>query len=76
LIDIATEYGVISKGGSWYTYGSERVQGREGLKKMFNEKPEALTQLETEIRKILNESKSFSPSKNPNKADNTVTEEE
>jgi recombination protein RecA len=76
LIDVATEYGVISKGGSWYTYGTERVQGREGLKKLLNEKPESLAQLESEIRKILNESRNFDPTKNPNKADNVVTEEE
>ena len=75
LIDVATEYGVISKGGSWYTYGEDRVQGREGLKKMFVEKPELLNQLEEQVRKILDESRSFNITKNENKADNETIEE-
>ena len=75
LIDVATEYGVISKGGSWYTYGTERVQGREGLKKIFNEKPELLNQLEEQVRKILNESRNFEVNKNTNTADNKEVEE-
>lgn len=75
LIDVATEYGVITKGGSWYTYNEDRVQGREGLKKMFNEKPEMVTKLEEQVRKLLSESKNFEPSKNTNNADNTNIEE-
>ena len=75
LIDVATEYGAISKSGSWYTYGTERVQGREGLKKIFNEKTEMVSQLEEQVKKILSESRSFNPTKNPNKIENTNTEE-
>ena len=75
LIDVATEYGVISKGGSWYTYGEERVQGREGLKKMLTEKPEMFTKLDEQVRNILNEAKNFDPAKNQNKSDNTNREE-
>ena len=75
LIDVATEYGVITKGGSWYTYGEERIQGREGLKKMFNEKPEILIKLEEQVRNVLNETKNFDTKKNENKSDNLDREE-
>jgi recombination protein RecA len=68
LLDVATEYGIINKGGSWYTYGEERVQGREGLKKILTEKPELLTQLEAQVRKVLDESRSFSPTHNSESA--------
>lgn len=75
MIDVATEYGIIIKGGSWYTFGEERVQGRDGLKKLFNEKSELLTQLEGQLRKILSESRNFDATKNINKPDNANTEE-
>jgi len=66
LMDVATEYGIIVKSGSWYSYKDERVQGRDGLKKILNEKPELCIQLEEQVRKVLEESRSFSISKTPN----------
>lgn len=54
MIDVATEYGLITKSGSWYSYKTERVQGREGLKKIFSDDPKLLDELEVQIRSILN----------------------
>jgi recombination protein RecA len=54
MIDVATEYGLITKSGSWYSYKTERVQGREGLKKIFTDDPKLLDELEVQIRNILN----------------------
>jgi recombination protein RecA len=54
LIDVATEHGVIVKSGAWYTIQGERVQGREGLKKLVNENEEMLKNLEIEVKKVLN----------------------
>jgi recombination protein RecA len=54
MIDVATEYGLITKSGSWYSYKTERVQGREGLKKIFTDDPKLLDELEIQIRNILN----------------------
>ena len=34
-IQIATELGVITKGGAWYTYGEQKYQGEENLYKML-----------------------------------------
>ncbi len=59
LIDVATEYGVITKGGSWYTFNEERVQGRDGLKRLIQDKPELYGILEDKIRQILTDSRSF-----------------
>lgn len=63
LMDVATEYGIIAKSGSWYSYKEERVQGRDGLKKIINEKPELYIQLEEQVKKVLGESRSFSINK-------------
>ena len=71
LLDIGTEYGLIQKGGSWYTYGEERVQGRDSLKKILLDNPELLAKLEADVRKILNESRSFNINKNINPANTT-----
>jgi len=66
LLDVATEYGIISKSGSWYSYGEERVQGRDGLKKILVEKPALYQQLEAQVRKSLEDSRSFSSTNNSN----------
>jgi recombination protein RecA len=29
ILDIGVEYGVVKKGGAWYTIGEERFQGRD-----------------------------------------------
>jgi recombination protein RecA len=46
MIDVATEHGIISKSGSWYQFKTERVQGREGLKKLFSEDKKSYAELE------------------------------
>lgn len=50
MIDVGIAMDIISKGGSWFTFGSERVQGREGLKKLLSESPEMLNDLENQIQ--------------------------
>jgi recombination protein RecA len=53
MIDIATEQGIVNKTGSWYSYGEERVQGKEGLKKMMKENTELYIKLENEVKSKL-----------------------
>jgi len=53
LIDLATENGIISKSGAWYTFKGERVQGRESLKKIFNDNQELMDQLENDVKKAI-----------------------
>ena len=63
LIDVGTEFGIITKSGAWYTIQGERVQGREGLKKLLNENEEMFKQLETDVKKVLNISENESEKK-------------
>ena len=50
IIDMATELGIIKKGGAWFTYGEDRIQGREQFKQKLNEFPEIYKSLEKEIK--------------------------
>lgn len=68
LLDVGIEYGIIQKSGSWFTFGEERVQGRDSLKKIIAEKPELFEKLEEAVKKELNENKGFSSSNNENKS--------
>ncbi|MDQ1265350.1 MAG: recombination protein RecA [Bacteroidota bacterium] len=53
MIDLATEYGIIVKSGSWYTYKTERVQGREALKKLVTDTQALFDSLQVEIKAAL-----------------------
>lgn len=54
MIDVATEHGVVAKSGSWYGFEGERVQGREGLKKLLTENKELAHKLEIQTLEKLN----------------------
>ncbi len=49
IVDMAINHGLITKTGSWLTYGSVRLQGRDKFKEWFQEGSEEAKQLETEI---------------------------
>lgn len=52
LIDLAVEFSLIKKSGSWYSYGDTKLgQGASGVKSILNDNPE----LEEEIRNKLYE---------------------
>jgi len=50
LIDLGTEIGVIKKGGAWFTYGEDRIQGREQFKQKLIEYPDLYKRLEQDIK--------------------------
>ncbi len=53
LIDVATELGVLTKSGSWYSYGDQRLgQGREQVKKYLKENPEIAEEIEKKVREV------------------------
>ncbi len=54
LIEVAINFELISKAGSWFTFNNERIQGREGLRKYLLDNPELLKNLELKIRELLN----------------------
>jgi recombination protein RecA len=51
ILDIGTELGIISKVGTWFTYGDIRLgQGRENAKQFLEEHPEMMDEIEQKIR--------------------------
>ena len=51
IIDIAIELGIIQKSGSWFSYNGEKVaQGKENTKKVIQENPELMKELEEKIK--------------------------
>lgn len=50
LIDLGTELGVIKKGGAWFTYGEDRIQGREQFRQKLIEIPDLYKRLEEDIK--------------------------
>lgn len=51
ILDLAVDTGLVSKTGTWFTYGDTRLgQGRENAKGYLEEHPELLSELEKRIR--------------------------
>ena len=54
LVDMAVEFDLIQKAGSWFSMNGERVgQGKDNVKKFLIENPEIAAQLEAQIREKL-----------------------
>ena len=51
LIDIATELGLVKKGGSWYTYGEYKIQGRDRFMNDLLTVPDMRGLLEDDIKR-------------------------
>ena len=51
IIDLGVEANIVEKSGSWYSYGEERIgQGRENVKRMLDENPDLLSEIERRIK--------------------------
>jgi recombination protein RecA len=54
LLDIAELHGIVSKSGTWFSYGNDRLgQGRENVKNHLKEHPELAAQIETRVREAV-----------------------
>jgi recombination protein RecA len=55
IIDLGSDFGIIKKSGSWFSYGETKLgQGRDAVKKLLVDNPELAEELEVKIReKIL-----------------------
>jgi recombination protein RecA len=53
MIDIAVENSLIVKSGSWFTYKEERVQGRDGMRKLLTENAALYASLELDVKQLL-----------------------
>lgn len=56
ILDMAVEYDIIHKGGSWFSYGDQRLgQGRDNVKAMIKNDPDFAAELETKIKEKMKE---------------------
>ncbi len=53
LVDTGLKLGLIEKGGSWFTYGEQRLQGNDSMKDYLKQNPEVADELEAKIREKL-----------------------
>ncbi len=76
ILDCAVEAKLVSKAGSWYSYGGERIgQGRENVKAYFEARPEILQELYDKLMRNMEAEKEDDESKtdkNNSKSSNTV----
>ena len=49
ILDVAEQFGIIQKGGAWYTVGEERFQGRAKTVEYLRANPEIVAKLREEI---------------------------
>jgi len=62
LIDCGVESGIIERAGTWYSYKDERLgQGKDNVKKLFQEKKELADEIDRAIRKKVGLIKSEQP---------------
>lgn len=55
LLDAALELKIITKTGTWYSYGEDRLgQGRENVREYLKEHPEVMREIEAKTRQTLN----------------------
>lgn len=51
LLDLGAKMGIVSKSGSWYQFGAERLgQGREGAKEFLRQNPKIAKQIEEKVK--------------------------
>ncbi len=53
IVDVATNLGIFTKSGSWYSYGNKKLgQGKEQVKKFLMENPKVAEEVEQKIREV------------------------
>ena len=56
LIDLAMEYDIVQKRGSWFSYnGGQLAQGRDGAKEVLRNNPELYNEIAEKVRTKLEE---------------------
>ena len=57
LIDLGVEHDILTKSGSWFSYGETRLgQGRDTVKQLFIDNPELADEVEDTIKAVLSDS--------------------
>ncbi|HMI08301.1 MAG TPA: recombinase RecA [Flavobacterium sp.] len=56
ILDLAVEFEIIKKSGSWFSYGETKLgQGRDAVKTMIKDNPELADELEVKIKATIKE---------------------
>ncbi|HQX03850.1 MAG TPA: recombinase RecA [Flavobacterium sp.] len=56
ILDLAVEFEIIKKSGSWFSYGETKLgQGRDGVKALIKDNPELADELEIKIKDRIKE---------------------
>ena len=59
LIDLGVAHDILTKSGSWFSYGETKLgQGRDSVKHLLKDNPELCDELEKKISEVLNSEKS------------------
>ena len=54
IVDLGVEYNIISKSGSWFSYGDQKLaQGREATKQLIKDNVELAEEIEAKLREAL-----------------------
>ena len=66
IIDYGVEFEIIKKSGAWFSYNGSKIgQGKEGVRRMLNDNPELMAELEQKVREALIESQKDKKGYNP-----------
>ena len=58
IIDLGVDHGILTKSGSWFSYGETRLgQGRESVKQILSDNPELMDELSIKIKEAINPKK-------------------
>ncbi|PZR23221.1 MAG: recombinase RecA [Flavobacterium psychrophilum] len=56
ILDLAVEFEIIKKSGSWFSYGDTKLgQGRDAVKALIKDNPELAEELELKIKEMIKE---------------------
>ena len=56
ILDLAVEFEIIKKAGSWFSYGDTKLgQGRDAVKGLIKDNPELADELEIKIKAFIKE---------------------
>jgi len=56
ILDLAVEFEIIKKAGSWFSYGDTKLgQGRDAVKSLIKDNPELADELEQKIKQLIKE---------------------
>ncbi|MBP9793204.1 MAG: recombinase RecA [Flavobacterium sp.] len=56
ILDLAVEFEIIKKAGSWFSYGDTKLgQGRDAVKSLIKDNPELADELEQKIKELIKE---------------------